>query len=75
MRFEDARNGVIQTVLPAFSPRDVAVVSVKCKRQSLQRGQLTGSSQFVDKKEKKIERRVQKIKPVPIFVGYSYLLR
>ena len=27
-RFEDARDGVIQTFLPAFTPRDVAVVSV-----------------------------------------------
>ena len=30
LRFEDARDGVIQTFLPAFSPRDVAVVSILC---------------------------------------------
>ena len=28
LRFEDAGDGVIQTFLPAFPPRDVAVVSV-----------------------------------------------
>ena len=30
LRFEDAGDGVIQTFLPAFSPRDVAVIPVLC---------------------------------------------